>query len=42
LWDNWDVVRETSLRFVEEQMWDIMKDYPRKVDYRTRWEKLKG
>jgi len=42
LWDNWDVCSETSLRFVEEQMWDIMKDYPKKVDYRTRWEKLKG
>jgi hypothetical protein len=42
LWDNWDVVSETSLRFVEEQMWDIMKEFPKKVDYRTRWEKLKG
>jgi hypothetical protein len=42
LWDNWDVVSETSLRFVEEQMWYIMKEHPKKVDYRTRWEKLKG
>jgi hypothetical protein len=42
LWDNWDVASETSLRFVEEQMWEIMKNHPTKSAYRTRWEKLKG
>jgi len=42
LWDNWDVVSETSLRFVEEKMWDTMQQYPKANQYRTRWEKLKG
>ena len=42
LWDNWEAVSETSLRFVEEKMWDIMRDHPSKAAYRTRWEKLKG
>jgi hypothetical protein len=42
LWDNWDVASETSLRFVEEQMWEIMKNHPTRSAYRTRWEKLKG
>jgi hypothetical protein len=42
LWDNWEKVSETSLRFVEEKMWDIMQHYPKVTQYRTRWEKLKG
>jgi hypothetical protein len=42
LWDNWNVASETSLRFVEEKMWDIMQNHPAKSAYRTRWEKLKG
>lgn len=42
LWDNWSVVSEHSLRFVEEKMWDIMQEYPAKSQYRRRWEKLKG
>lgn len=42
LWDNWEVASETSLRFVEEKMWTVMKKFPRKADYRTRWETLKG
>lgn len=42
LWDNWEKVSETSLRFVEEKMWDIMQQHPKVSAYRTRWEKLKG
>ena len=42
LWDNWESVSEHSLRFVEEKMWDIMQQYPTKMGYRKRWEKLKG
>lgn len=42
IWDNWDTVSETSLRFVEEKMWDTMQHHPLARDYRTRWEKLKG
>ena len=42
LWDNWSVSSETSLRFVEEKMWDIMQQYPKVPQYRSRWEKLKG
>jgi hypothetical protein len=42
LWDNWSSVSETSLRFIEEKMWDIMQQHPKVSAYRTRWEKLKG
>jgi hypothetical protein len=42
LWDNWDTLSETSLRFVEEKMWDTMQQWPKPKDYRARWEKLKG
>lgn len=42
LWDNWDTVSEHSLRFIEEQMWDIMQQYPKAHQYKPRWEKLKG
>lgn len=42
LWDNWTVSSETSLRFVEEKMWDTMQKFPKKAAYHTRWEKLKG
>lgn len=42
LWDNWDTASEHSLRFVEEQLWDIMEQYPKPSQYRSRWEKLKG
>lgn len=41
-WDNWTTVSEHSLRFIEESLWDIMQDYPREIDYKRRWEKLKG
>lgn len=41
-WDNWTTVSEHSLRFIEESLWDIMQDYPREVEYKRRWEKLKG
>lgn len=42
LWDNWDTVSEHSLRFMEEQMWDIMEQFPQRPKYLARWEKLKG
>jgi hypothetical protein len=42
LWDNWDSASAHSLRFIEEEMWDIMQQYPKRQQYITRWEKLKG
>jgi len=42
LWDNWNTASEHSLRFIEEQLWDIMEQYPKPSQYRPRWEKLKG
>ena len=42
MWDNWEKLSETSLRFMEEKLWDIMQQYPSKIDYLARWERLKG
>jgi hypothetical protein len=42
IWDNWDTVSETSLRFIEEKLWDVMERYPQRHQYLPRWEKLKG
>ena len=42
MWDNWETVSEHSLRFIEEQMWDIMQQFPKRPQYLARWEKLKG
>lgn len=41
LWDNWNSVKETSVRFVEDKLWRYMAKYPNKRDYRARWEKQK-
>jgi hypothetical protein len=40
LWENWANVSETSLRFIEEKMWDTMKSYPARAAYRHRWTLL--
>lgn len=42
IWDNWDSVGEHSLRFVEEKLWDVMERFPKRSQFITRWEKLKG
>lgn len=42
LWDNWNSTSGHSLRFIEEDMWDIMERFPKRQDYLTRWAKLKG
>jgi hypothetical protein len=42
IWDNWDTVGEHSLRFVEEKLWDVMERFPKRSQFITRWEKLKG
>jgi hypothetical protein len=42
LWDNWDNVKETSVRFVEDKLWRYMAKYPNRRDYKARWEKQKA
>jgi hypothetical protein len=42
MWDNWEKASGQSLRFIEEDLWDIMERFPKRQDYLKRWEKLKG
>lgn len=42
LWDNWDLAPETSLRFVEDTLWKIMRKYPQEHEWRKRFELQKA